>query len=365
MVSEFWKYSCMKPHTVRGTEMVKWQPHDPSVAHRDFGGEGHAAPAAHGGHPQPLPGPPQLMQKADNDTRPSAAHRVPKADTATVHVGDLAVQVQGALAGDVLRGEGLIHLNAVVVVDLVACPRQQVLDCWDGTLPHQLRGASPTTHAADHGQGPQPQLLALVIRHQQQSGGAVVDAGGVAGRDGPDVGDERWGQLLQLRQGQARTKMLVLVHNHGAFLRFDLHRHDLLLEQPSEGCSLHVIVAAESNLIHFLAGNFVLLGEELGGEPHDVWLSAHHGDGPVLWVRHHRRAHHQPVDHCVHQLRVGVADAPASPGDHVGGVAHGLHTATQDHVGKSGSDVEEAGLEGLHATEAHSVNGHPRHGVLP
>lgn len=48
-------------------------------------------------------------------------------NSAAVHVGDVSVQAEALLTGQVLRREGLVALNPLVLTDLAAVSAHQVL----------------------------------------------------------------------------------------------------------------------------------------------------------------------------------------------------------------------------------------------
>src|SRR5438034_5165181 len=89
----------------------------PSSCPLEDDGESLPAADAQRREPQGGSGCPQLVRQRQDD--PGAAHtdRVPQADAPTVHVEPVTVELQLAFARDDLRGEGLVDLDPLEVVD--------------------------------------------------------------------------------------------------------------------------------------------------------------------------------------------------------------------------------------------------------
>src|SRR5262245_32742369 len=75
--------------------------------------------AADAGGAQPVAGaaPPERMQQVRGDPRSAGPERVAEGDRAPIHVGALAVEAELTLDREVLRGERLVDLDQVHVLE--------------------------------------------------------------------------------------------------------------------------------------------------------------------------------------------------------------------------------------------------------
>src|ERR1700726_2733739 len=95
------------------------------------------APAdAHGDQRVPAAGPPQLIQRLDDQDGARGTDRVPERDTAAVRVGPLWRQAELADHGQGLRRERLVHLEHVDLVDLQSGPAKHLPDRRYRADPH-------------------------------------------------------------------------------------------------------------------------------------------------------------------------------------------------------------------------------------
>ena len=58
------------------------------------------------------------MDQSDHDPAAGRSNRMPQSDSRAVHIGDLPIQTKLPLAGDVLSGEGFVHLDQVEIGNL-------------------------------------------------------------------------------------------------------------------------------------------------------------------------------------------------------------------------------------------------------
>ena len=96
-----------------------------------------------------------------------------------------------------------------------------------------------------------------------RSRGAVHDPGGVAGGDEPVLFEVRL-EAQQHLQRRLRPHVLVFAVLDRLPLLLDGHRNDLLLERAGIPRLLGALLRPERDLVYFLAGELVLLGEALG-----------------------------------------------------------------------------------------------------
>jgi hypothetical protein len=105
----------------------------------DDGGDPLPDADAHRGEPEPTTGPAELVHEHRDE--PAAAHpeRMAERDRATVHVDLRRVETQLVDADERLRGEGLVELDEVEVVDRDAGSLEGLPARWDRSDPHDGR----------------------------------------------------------------------------------------------------------------------------------------------------------------------------------------------------------------------------------
>src|SRR5207247_8847027 len=84
----------------------------------DQPGRAHAPADAHGDDPPALLPPAQLVEQRPGHARAGHAVRVPDGDRAAVRVEPLGVDAEAVATVDDLRGEGLVPLDDVAVLEL-------------------------------------------------------------------------------------------------------------------------------------------------------------------------------------------------------------------------------------------------------
>ena len=170
-----------------------------------------------------------------------------------------------------------------------------------------------------------PRLAAASAAHQHQRRGAVVDAGGVAGRHRAGLGEGR-AQLAQRLGRDAGLGVLVGIDHHVALAALDGDRDDLVLELAGLHGRFGLVLRGGGELVLLLAGDLPLLGHVLGGRAHVVAV-----EGIP-----------QPVaDHGVDHLRVAHLDAVAQMHG-VRRLAHAFLAAGDDDLGIADADRLEA-----------------------
>ena len=187
--------------------------------------------------------------------------------------------------------------------------------------------------------------LGGVVAGDEQGGGAVVDARGIAGGDGARIA-ERGLQLGELFEGRLGTGVFVLADDRVALATLDGDGGDLAGEEAGGLGSAGLVLATEREAVLGVAGDLELLRDVLAG--------LRHGIGAV-----HRL--HQPVDEA--PADGGVVNL-GSPGERFGGLAlhergagHALDTAGQHEFGLAGADGTGGGADGVEAAAAKAVDG--------
>ena len=226
---------------------------------------------------------------------------------------------------------------------------------------HDLAGGGHGAHAHDGGidaaqrtgdpggHGGDAQFLGLLLAHDDQRGGAVVDGGSVAGGDFAVLleGGAQLGQ--DFRRAQAGT--FVGVKDDVALLVLDDHGHDLVLERAGLDGSLGLGLALESKVVQIFTAQVPLVGHVLSGDAHVVVV-----EGVPQRV----------VDHGVHQFALahGGAHAVAVTALHhgEGGHIHVLGAARDHDVGVAGFDHLGRHVDAVQAGAADHVDGDSRSG---
>src|SRR5438270_12471207 len=239
------------------------------------GGNALADADAHGGDPIPPASAFQLAEQRARKPRTRGADRVTDGDRAAVRVGAVVGQGQLADAWDDLRRERLIQLDRVAFLRRHAGALHELADGGDRTEAHKVgmhAGRCARHHPAER---TQPQRTSLLTRADEQSGGAVVDAGRVP-RGHRAVLAECGLQLAKLLERALRPRMLVL----GNELRPVVNGLDLPGEEPG-GLRLRVVVLTSRGITVLLRATDVLLFR-------DVLSGLAERDGVITEVDHAR-----------------------------------------------------------------------------
>src|SRR5271166_2897988 len=94
----------------------------------------------------------QLVHQRDDQPRSGRAQRMPERNRAAVHVDLVAIEPQLLLNRKILRGEGLVHLDEINVVELQSGFFQCDARRRHGSRAHDLGidARNPPTHDAGH-----------------------------------------------------------------------------------------------------------------------------------------------------------------------------------------------------------------------
>src|SRR5215207_2109550 len=279
-----------------------------------------------------------LVEERDQDAGARGADRMADGDCAAVDVHDLRVPAHVLVDGERLRREGLVRLDEVEVLDLPAGPLERLARGRDRAGAHDRRIDAGGRPGGDAGERRQAALLRLLGRHQHHRGGAVVDAGRVAGRHRAILGEGG----LQLADGldrRAGADVLVLVDDGVAFPGLDGEGRDLVLEPAGLLRRLGLVLRGDGELVLVVARELPLRGDVLGRVAHVVAVEG---------------VHQAVLQHRVDEPEVAHLGA----GAHVGGVrrlAHRLHAAGDDDVGIAVGDLLHADGDGAQPRAAELV----------
>jgi hypothetical protein len=123
---------------------------------------------------------------------------VTRTDARSVDVGDVALETEIVLDGEVLRGERLVDLDALVVGDRAARASEQIVHGRHRRDAHHFGRARAYADAADVRERLETERARHVLGHDQRCARAVVDAGRVAGGHCARLRYERRRQLLEI-----------------------------------------------------------------------------------------------------------------------------------------------------------------------
>src|SRR5438874_2584602 len=144
-----------------------------------------AAADAGGAEAEALLGAAQRMEQVDRDASAGRGQRVADGDGAAVHVRLRAVEPQLLLDGEILRGEGLIHLHQVHLLELHAGLLERLARGGRRADPHVL--GLDARHGPGHDPAQRLQAVRLGVRvaRDHRRGRAVHDPRRVARGDEP------------------------------------------------------------------------------------------------------------------------------------------------------------------------------------
>src|SRR2546422_2613777 len=175
-------------------------------------GRAHPAADPHGDDPPALLPPAQLVEQRPGHARAGHSVRMPDRDRAAVRVEPLGVDAEAVAAVDDLRGEGLVQLDDVDVLELEPRMLEQLRHREDGPDPHLVGLAGREHAAAEEAERPHAERLRTLGRHDERRRGAVRELGGVAGRHRTAL-LEGGGQLGEARErGVGPAALLRAVH---------------------------------------------------------------------------------------------------------------------------------------------------------
>src|SRR5271165_4800853 len=259
-----------------------------------------------------------------------------------IHVFDIPAKILVDRA--CLGSEGFICLYQVEIVGRPASffQRHAAGRDWSGT--HNRRIDAGRRPGDDAGERAQTALLGIRCAHQHDSGGAVVDAGGVAGSDRSVLVEGR-AQLGQDLDGRAVLGILVSIDDRLATAGRDLDRHDLVLEPAGLLRRFGLGLRGGGEGVLLIAGDLPALGDVLCGVAHVI--AVERVPEPIAY-------------HRVDELGIAHLHAVAQV-DAVRRLAHALLTAGDDDLGITVADrliAERHGAQSRTAELVDAIGGH-------
>ena len=276
-------------------------------------------------------------------------------DGAAVHVHLVVRHLQYLHVAQHDGGEGLVEFEQVDVLDRHAGALERLLGGGRRTGQHDRRLRSDRGEGADARPRLEAGLLAEGLAADQDGGGAINDAGRIAGmmdvvhfldlgialqrhrveaRHHLALHPEAGLECRQRLHGRLRPHQLVVTQKFDAVLV--LHRHDRLLEVAVVPGGLGALLRFDGIGIDVVAAEAILGGDQVGRDAlrHEVHRNGDRRiDRPGTAIGAHRHARHR-------------LDAAAD-----GGLALARHDLRRRHVG------------GFEARGAEAVDLHARHGL--
>ncbi len=168
-----------------------------------------------------------------------------------------------------LRGESLVELDHVEVADREAEPRHQLLGRGRRPHAHDARRQSRDCGAEHAGARLEAMPLRGALAGDEQRAGAIVDAGGVAGRDRA-AGAKRRAELRERLEARLARVLVAVDDDRRAFLRRQRHGNDFRREPAARLGGERALLAAQGKGVLVGARDRELGGDVLAGLRHRV-----------------------------------------------------------------------------------------------
>ncbi len=184
-----------------------------------------------------------------------------------VHLGRIKLQFLDHTQR--LGGEGFVRFDKVQILDRPTGLFQRAGRGRDRAGAHDGRIHTGGRPRGDAGQRFQTAPGGFLGAHQHQGCRPVVDARGVGCRDRAILGEGRT-QLLHGLDGGTVADVFVLIDNDVALAVRYGDRDDLVSEFAGLLCGLGLVLAGDGELVLFVAAQFPLVSNVLGGLAHVV-----------------------------------------------------------------------------------------------
>ena len=253
---------------------------------------------------------------------PVAADGMSERDSAAIHIELVAIKVKLAIAGQNLRGKGLIEFDQVEVGDSQAVFFLHLFHGRDRTDAHDARVNAGGGYRDNAGQ-----RLQVVLLHEGSLARTTAAAPSVMPEEFPAVivpSVENTGDSLASFSKAASAKgCSSRVKTVGALLAFDGTGTSLVLKAASGDRSSGAGLRSKGELVLFVARDLVLLGQDFGGFAHDHFC---------------HRAEEAVAIHAVHQFLIAEAITPTRAVKIVREARHGFGAAGEHTFEIAGGD---------------------------
>src|SRR5437764_1619177 len=224
-----------------------------------------AAADAGGAEAEALLGAAQRVEQVDRDASAGGGERVADRDGAAVHVRLRTVEPQLLLDGEILRGERLIHLHQVHLLELHPGLLERFARGGRRADAHKL-GLHPRHGPGDDAaQRLQAVRLGVRVARDHRRGGTVHDPRRVARGDEPILLEVRLEGEQHLERRVGPHVLVGAILGRLSLLALHGHRYHLILEDALVPGALGALLRPERDLVHVLAVELVLRGPPLGG----------------------------------------------------------------------------------------------------
>ena len=266
---------------------------------------------------------------------------MPERDGAAVHIDLRRIEPQLADDGNRLRGERLVQLEQIDVADLKAGAIEHLPHRRDRPDAHHLRIDAGRHVREDARERLLPQRVCFFRRRNDRGGGAVVDAGRIAGGHRAVLLEGRLQRAELFRRGPRARVLIRVDENRIAFALRHRYRHDLVFETPFRDRAHGARLALRGERVLIRARHLVTRRHFFGGD-------AHVGEAD--------RAGQPLVQHRVDRVAVAHAIAPPRAREQIRRVRHRLCAAGNHRVHIADADRLDGVHDRLHSGSADAVD---------
>ena len=243
-----------------------------------------------------------------------------------------------------LRGERLVGFDQIHVVDRISglfknlAGRESGTDTHDGRIDAGGSARDKLRHRFH------AQLLRFLCAHNDDRGGAVVDAGSVCGGHSTVLlkGGFELGQALGDNAG---ARELVRVEHNCVLFNLDRNRNDFIFKLAGLLSGFALLLAAGGKLVLHLAGDAVFLGNVFSSDAHVIVVE---------------RVGQRVVNHRVNKCAVAHTVAVTALRKRIRCAGHILHTTRDDDVGFTAGNQRRREVNALQTGTAEVVEGRGR-----
>src|SRR5690348_13539783 len=286
---------------------------------------------------------PQFEKQRQNQPRSRRAKRMAEGNRAAIDVDLVAIEAQRLLDGEILRRKRFIHFDQIELLKFQASKLKRFASRRHRADAHDAR------FDADRGPGnnlaerlPAALFRSLCLSHND-SRSAVHNTAGISGGDDAVLAKSRRkrGEAFHCSVG---TPMIILRKQMSLFAFAHLDGDDLFLHAAGAIRGFRGLLAAQSELVRFLARDFIFGGEIFGSVGHRATADGIEKPG-------HQR---------VFELSFAEAEAGARSANHVRNLRHVLHAPGKNCLRFAELNALRRLADRLHAGAAEAIHGHRR-----
>src|SRR5690606_13667699 len=185
---------------------------------------------------------------------PGRTNRVTNGNCTTIDVDDVSVPAEFLVHGASLCSKRFVCFDKVKIPCVPACFFERSKGGRDGPGSHQSRINAGGRPRHNSGKRFYPAAIGFFLSHQDGNCGTVVDARGVAGRDGAFL-VEGSAQLLHTFQRRTVANILVIFNDKFAFAALHSDWRNLLLEAAGLLRSLSLVLGGKREGVLLVTGD--------------------------------------------------------------------------------------------------------------